>query len=72
MPSVYNGTKIIKQSEMMPCPFCNQQQFSMYDNGEEGADLRWFINCNYCLASGPCATTKEGALKAWEHNREGL
>ena len=70
MPSVYNGEKTVKQSEIMPCPFCNQQNFTLYTNGEEKKDLRYYLHCDYCDSTGPASVSSDAALKAWEHNRK--
>jgi len=71
MPAIYNGERIVKKSELVPCPFCGQNDLCMYSNGEpiESKDRAHYIHCCSCDSNGPSDYTFKGAVDKWQARR---
>lgn len=49
--------------ELKECPFCGSNDLTI--NEYENTNLKYYVHCQVCLASGGRDLTEQQAIKAW-------
>jgi len=52
------------------CPFCGYHTDDVCEDSNDAGEVFYYIFCDHCDASGPCASTPERAERKWNDRND--